>query len=151
MTKKFFIICTCSILATFAAGFEIAMIANGHDEFNRRAQAIPLIRFERFDESRNALIIGLFNPGTLSMEINRTELLYQTDNKIPRVAFNPQEYGEKPLVLDPGDTILIPLQKSMLVKSQAKAGSYWGVLDFRIPGQADFYSVSHRFSHAESK
>jgi len=145
MTKKFFIISLCTLLTVLVASWEIAHINNKQEEINHSVQAIPVIRFECYDEHRNALIIGLFNPGTLAMEIYRTELYYQLDNKLPRVAFNHQEYNEKPLVLDPGDTILIPLQKKKVAEFQMEKGNYWGELNFQIPGQADFYSLHHRF------
>ncbi len=72
-----------------------------------------MVRFERFDESPNAMIIGLFNPGKVAMEINHTKLFYQEDNNTSKVTFNNPDYSGKPLVSDPGDTILIPLKNSI--------------------------------------
>jgi hypothetical protein len=146
MTKKFIIISFCLILSTVAIGWGVAVVVGRHNKFNSVTQAVPIVRYERFDESRNALIIGLFNPGILPMEIDRTELFYQIDSNTSRVALNIREYGDKPLVLDPGDTILVPLQKTAFTKPQTQTGSYWGQLEFRIPGQADFYSLRHRFN-----
>jgi hypothetical protein len=80
------------------------------------------------------------------MEINRTELSFQRDDKLSRVVYSHQEYGEKPLVLDPDDTILVPLQKKQAMAFQSEKGSYWGELYFQIPGQTDFYSLHHQFS-----
>jgi len=145
MSKQFIIISLCIIVATFAAGWKMATLSNEYNKFSHITQAIPIIRFERFDEQRNALIIGLFNPGALPMEINRTELSYQKGGGLPRVVFSRQEYHDKPLVLDPEDTILIPFRKNKTVEFQAKKGSYWGELHFQVPGQTDFYSLQHQF------
>jgi hypothetical protein len=149
MSKKFLFVGVCSLLATFAIGWEAAVIAKKYDEFNGIAQAVPIIRYDKIDEARNELIIGLFNPGTLPIEIKRTELIYEPNNKINSTHFVIKDYDNKPLVLDPGDTILVPLQKNMSEKSKRDTGSYWGQLDFRIPGQVDFYSLRHRFSASQ--
>jgi hypothetical protein len=146
MTKRILFISLFTLLLTFAAGWEIAM-TNKYNKLNKTTQAIPVIRFERFDESRNALIIGLFNPGTLPMEIDHAELFYQAANNKSSVTFNTPNYTDKVLVLDPGDTILVPLQKPSPAITQVKDGVYWGKLDFKIPGQTDFFSLHHRFSH----
>jgi hypothetical protein len=146
MSKQFIIISLCIIVAIFIAGWEMAILSNEYNKFSHITQAIPIIRFERFDKQRNALIIGLFNPGALPMEINRTELSFQRDDKLSRVVYSHQEYGEKPLVLDPDDTILVPLQKKQAMAFQSEKGSYWGELYFQIPGQTDFYSLHHRFN-----
>jgi len=146
MSYKFIIISLCIIVAIFATGWEMAMLSNEYKKFNHITQAIPVIRFERFDQQRNALIIGLFNPGTLPMEINRTELSFQRNDRCSRVVYSHQEYDEQPLVLDPDDTILVPLHKNKLVEFQSEKGNYWGELYFQIPGQTDFYSLHHRFS-----
>ena len=144
MRKKLLFIGGGSILGAFTLGWVAAITAHKHGEFNGIAQAIPIIRFERFDEARKALIIGLYNPGALPMEISRTELVYEANNNSASPDFITNEYGDKPLVLDPGDTILVPLAKSLSLKSKTETGSYWGQLDFRIPGQVDFYSLRHR-------
>ena len=134
------------ILAVFALGWEAAIFAGKHDDLNSIDQAVPVIRFERFDEARKALIIGLFNPGALPIEISRTELLYERGNKAAPTGFAIKEYGNKPLVLDPGDTILVPLAQSLPANSTTETGSYWGQLDFRIAGKIDFYSMRHKFN-----
>ena len=146
MSKKLLFIDVGFILASFAFGWEAALMANKHGELNAPAQAIPIIRFERFDETRNTLILGLVNPGKSPIEISRTELSYQVNDTLPSAEFDIKEYGNKPLVLDPGDTILVPLAKTQALKPRSEAGRYWGQLDFRIPGQIDFYSIHHRLS-----
>ncbi len=149
MTRKKFLISLCTILLTFLAGWKVAKMTSKYNEFNTVNQAMPVVRFDRFDKSRNAFIIGLFNPGGMAMEVNHTELLYKTDNKTCSVVSNNQNYSNKPLVLDPGDTILIPLQKKINVKSRLQPGDYWGRVDFKISGQADFFSLHHKFSHTQ--
>jgi len=129
----------------FAMGWGMALFIKGHNEFTRAAQAIPVVRFEHFDESRNALILALFNPGTLPMEIDRTELIYQSNSNNPRFTSNVREYGDKPLVLDPGDTVLVPLKKIRL-NLQTESEILWGNLEFRVPGRKDFYSLHHRIN-----
>jgi len=109
------------------------------------AQAVPIIRFEKFDSAQNRLIIGLLNPGSKPMEIDRTELIYKMNNKIVSTDLVIKEYGNKPLVLDPGDTVLVPLTKRHANDSKKVTGHYWGRLDYRIPGQVDFYRVYHQF------
>ena len=148
MIKKNIIIRLCVTLAMFATVSVIVIFINKHDNFNHITQAIPVIRFEYFDESRDALIIGLFNPGALPMEINRTELFYQADNKISKTTFNHKEYGDKPLVLDPDDTILVPLQYKQSTELQVEGGNYWGDLEFIIPGQTDIYILRHPFKQS---
>jgi hypothetical protein len=145
MPKKFIVISLCLILSAVAIGWGVTVVIDRHYKFNSVAQAVPMVRFERFDGSRSTLIIGLFNPGILAMEINRTELFYRVDSSTSIVALYTHEYGDKPLVLDPGDTILVPLQKNTFAKLQAETGSYWGQLDFSNPGQADLYSLRHQF------
>jgi hypothetical protein len=81
------------------------------------------------------------------MEIDHAELFYQAANNKSSVTFNTPNYTDKVLVLDPGDTILVPLQKPSPAITQVKDGVYWGKLDFKIPGQTDFFSLHHRFSH----
>ncbi len=149
MTKKKFLISLCTITLTFLAGWKVAKMTRKYNEFNTVNQAVPVVRFDQFDKSRNALVIGLFNPGRMAMEVNYTELFYKTDNKTCSVVSNNQNYTDKPLVLDPGDTILIPLQKKINVKSRLQLGNYWGRVDFKIPGQADFFSLHHKFSHTQ--
>lgn len=150
MTKKLLLISAGSILTTVAIGWEVVMLMQKHDQLKGIvAQAIPIIRFERFDAVRNALIIGLYNPGVLPMEISRTALTYETDHKSASADCIIKEYGSKPLVLDPGDTILVPLHGHFPVESKTASGNYWGQLDFQIPGQVDFYSMHHRFSTSE--
>jgi hypothetical protein len=149
LTKKFLFIGVCVILAAFSIGWLAAVIVNKRDEFKNIAQAIPIIRYDRFDKPRKALIIELFNPGALPMEISRTKLSYKANNDIPATYFAIKEYGDKPLVLDPGDTLLVPLVKNASEKSKTEMGNYWGQLDFRIPGQVDFYSVHHRFTASQ--
>ena len=146
MTKTIFSISLCIIVVTYTAGWEMAMMTHKYNELNGISQAIPVIRFERFDESRHALIIGLFNPGSQAMEIDRTKLYFQAENKISTVIFNSQEYDDKPLVLDPGDTILVPLQTDRVFKVSLERGNYWGELEFRVPGQVDYYSLRHQFN-----
>ena len=146
MTKIILFISLCTIVLTFTAGWKMAVMTHKYNELNAISQAIPVIRFERFDESRHALIIGLFNPGSQAMEINRTKLYFQADNKISTVIFNSQEYNDKPLVLDPGDTILVPLQKDRVFKASLERGNYWGELEFRVPGQVDYYRLRHQFN-----
>ena len=148
MSKKLLFIGIGFILATFALGWEAAMMARP-DEFKGMIQALPIIRFERFDEARRTLIIGLFNPGAFSIEISRTKLLYEANNKIASTDFVIKEYGDRPLVLDPGDTILVPLANNLSVKPKTETGIYCGQLDFKIPGKPDFYSVYHRFSASQ--
>jgi hypothetical protein len=147
MSRKYLFISTLLILATFAIGWETAVNFKKHRESTDVVTlAIPVIRYDRFDEARNALIIGLFNPGTLPMEISRTELIYEANHAIASTDLAINDYDDKPLVLDPGDTILVPLRKSDPLKTNTATGSYWGHLVFRIPGQVDYYSVHHRFS-----
>lgn len=146
MAKTNFFISLCIIVLTFAMGWRVVEMTHKHSELDSISQAIPVIRFERFDESRDALIIGLFNPGSKSMEINRTKLYFQADDKISTIFFNPREYGDKPLVLDPGDTILVPLLKDVVFKSSLENGNYWGELEFRVSGQVDYYSLRHQFN-----
>lgn len=145
MSKRFLFIGVGSILATFALGWEAAMMARP-DKFEGMIQALPIIRFEKFDEARNALIVGLFNPGAFSIEINRTELIYEAANKSAATDCVITEYSDKPLVLDPGDTILVPLAKNLAVKSKIEVRNYRGQLDFKIPGKPDFYTMYHRFN-----
>ena len=145
MSNKFLIISICTIIASVASGWGLAIL-NKDKNASHLSQALPVIRFERFDEGRDALIIGLLNPGNLAMEINRTELSFERNNMLPGIVFSHQKYGEKPLVLDPGDTILIPLQKQQELMSQAEKGSYWAALYFQFPGQKDVYSLHHRVS-----
>ncbi len=147
MNKKYFIISFGFMLVMFVIGWQSAMRVNDRAAISGVAQAVPVIRFERFDESRNAMIIALFNPGALPMEIDRTELMYQSSNTHPGFTINEQEYGDKPLVLDPGDTILVPLLKNNAIESRSETGSFWGELEFRVPGREDFYSLHHRFKH----
>ncbi len=146
MSNKFIIISICTIIVSVASGWGLVIINNEYKNSSHLNQAIPVIRFERLDERRDALIIGLFNPGNLAMEINRTELSFQRNDMLPGIVFSYQEYVEKPLVLDPGDTILIPLQKKKAFMFQVEKGSYWAKLYFQIPGQEDFYSVQHQVS-----
>ncbi len=149
MSNKFIIISICTIVVIFAVGWEIVMFNNKSKNFNHITQAVPVIRFERFDKQRNALIIGLFNPGTFPIEINRAELTFYSNEKLPGIIFSDQEYDEKPLVLDPDDTILIPLRIKHMFKFLEEKGNYWGELYFQIPGQKDFYSLHHRFSNIQ--
>lgn len=144
MTKTSFFIILGILLVTFTASWGAAMMTYKHKELNHISQAIPVIRFERFDKDRNALIIGLFNPGSQSIEIDRTKLYFQAADTKSTLIFNPQEYIGKPLVLDPGDTILVPLHKDILFKSSLEKGDYWGELEFRVPGQVDYYSLRHQ-------
>ena len=146
MSNKFCFISFIILLAIFFIGWEVATIMYKDDQLKRMTWAVPVIDFERFDESRDALIIGLFNPGTLPMEISRSTLFYQVGDKIPVFKFNSRDYVNKPLVIDPGDTILVPLQNNSLPKSNLERGHYWGELEFRVPGHADFYSLRHRFN-----
>ena len=146
MSNKFITISICTIIASFASGWGMAILNNEYKNSSHLSQAIPVIRFEYFDGQRDVLMIGLFNPGSLSMEINRAELSFQRNDMLPGIVFSDQEYGEKPLVLDPDDTILIPLQKKQALMFQAGKGSYWAELSFQIPGQVDFFSLHHRVS-----
>lgn|GEM_PF-5303428 len=145
MRKRLLFISTCAIVTAFAMGWLAALIANQYVEYKGIAQAMPIIRFERIDEVRKVLIIGLFNPGTLPIEISRTALSYKMNNEIVSADYIIKAYGNKPLVLDPGDTILVPLAKNASIKAKKEMGHYWGQLDFRVPGQVDFYSIHHRF------
>jgi len=149
MSRKILNIVVFAVLVAFALGWVTSMFANKHSEYKGIAQAIPIIRYDRFDQARKALIIELFNPGALPMEISRTKLSYKVNNDIAATYFEIKEYGDRPLVLDPGDTILVPLVKNAPEKSKTETGSYWGQLDFRIPGQVDFYSVRHRFTASQ--
>jgi len=146
MTKTSFFIILGTLLVTFTVGWGVAMMTYKHKELNPISQAIPVIRFERFDKDRNALIIGLFNPGSQSIEIDRTKLYFQATDTKSTLIFNPQEYTGKPLVLDPSDTILVPLYKDTLLKSSLEKGDYWGDLEFRVPGQVDYYTLRHQFN-----
>lgn len=145
MSKKL-LVAGIGFLAAVAFGWEAAMIANPKSGFKSVTLAIPIIRFEKFDETRRALIVGLFNPGTLPIEINRTELIHEANDKITAADFVIKEYSDKPLVVDPGDTILVTLGNSQSFPPKTDTGSYWGKLDFRIPGHVDFYSLRHRFA-----
>lgn len=145
MSRKILYTAVCSILAAFSFGWIAAVIVNKYGEFKGIAQAIPIVRFENFDHVRKALIIGLYNPGVLPMEIARTKLSHKMNNDIAATYLVIKEYGDKPLVLDPDDTILVPFANNVSEKSKTEIGNYWGQLDFRIPGQVDFYSVHHRF------
>ncbi len=146
MNKKYFIISLCSMLVAFTIGWMTARFIKNKNEFTGIVQAIPVVRFEQFDASRNILILGLFNPGTLPMEIDQTELIYQSNSNNPHFISSVRKYGDKPLVLDPGDTVLVPLRKNMPAKSQAESGAFWGKLEFRLPGKEDFYSLHHHFN-----
>ncbi len=144
MNRKYFIISLCSILAAFAIGWGTAQFIENQDKFIGVVQAIPVVRFEHFDKSRNALLLGLFNPGNLPMEIDRTELIYQLNTNDLQFITNVREYGDKPLVLDPGDTILVPLKKNAFTGLQTESGSFWGNLEFRVPGTEDIYNLHHK-------
>ncbi len=144
MSRKFFYLSLCMGLMFIIWGVVNTL---NHQAFNGIIQAMPVIRFERVDNARHALIIGLFNPGNLPMEIHQTRLFYQRDSEIPILVSNPHGYGNKPLVLDPGDTILVPLQEDRVFYSQLmEPGRYWGELEFKIPQQADIYSLRHPFN-----
>ncbi len=151
MSRKLFFIFAGSMLTTFVLGWEAAMLSDKKNEVSGIAQAIPVIRFIRFDKVRNTLIIGLFNPGKAPLEVSRTELMRVTGNEIADTDADSyvNEYGDKPLVVDPGDTILIPLTKSLAVFQNTQAGSYRTQLDFRIPGQIYLFSIRHRFSDGQ--
>ena len=79
------------------------------------------------------------------MEIDRTELIYQTAKQHSKYSFHVREYGEKPLVLDPDDTILVPLKKITVDDFQAGLDSFWGILEFRFADQNDLYCLRHHF------
>jgi len=152
MNRKYIIVSISLILAGFATGWETAALHTaGLDESFRIAQAIPVIRYEHFDASRNALMIALFNPGRLPVEVDRTALTYQTSSHNPEFTANTRDYGDKPLVLDPGDTILIPLEKPIQIKTQSENDRLWGELEFRIPGREDLYWLRHRFNLVSMK
>ena len=146
MNRKIFIMSLCLIVASFLFGWWAAIFLGYQNEFVKAVQALPVVRSEYFDPSRNALIIAVFNPGGGPVEIDETKLIYQTIGNNPSTTFNIREYGNKPLVLDPGDTILVPLVKTISVESQTKMERYWGVLKFRIPEGKDFFSLHHRFN-----
>lgn len=146
MSKKLLLIFTGSMLTTFVLGWQAARQANNKDELDNIAQAIPVIRFIRLDKARKALIIGLFNPGKLPLEVSRTELIYEMDHAIDAPDSYVKEYGDKPLVLDPGDTILVPLTKQLVPLAASEAGSYRAQVDFRIPGRIYLFSLRHRFN-----
>ena len=84
MTKKKIVISLCTITLTFFTGWKIAKMTSNNHEFKTINQAIPVVRFEHFYESRNVMIIGLFNPGEVAMEINHTELFYQKNKPRPQ-------------------------------------------------------------------
>jgi len=145
MSRKFFYISLYIGLMSMVIWGVINRL--NHQAFNGVAQAMPIIRFERVDNSRHALIIGLFNPGNLPMEIHQTRLFYQMDDEIPMLVSDPHGYGNKPLVLDPRDTILVSLQEAKVFYSQLiEPGRYWGEIEFKIPQQADIYSLRHPFN-----
>ncbi len=137
----------CFITLTFVIGWEVMVIKSNEGVPNAIKQAMPLVQHDYFDKSRNALVISLFNPGNLTIEVSATELLYKMDNDTSTVILNKQNYIDKPLVLDPGDTILIPLQGKDKVNLKMQPGKYWGNIDFKVPGQLDYFSLHHKFSH----
>ncbi len=146
MNGKYIILSLCLILAGFAAGWEIALHIERLDESFRAAHVIPIVRYEYFDVSRNALIIAVFNPGTQSLEIDKAELVAQARGKHSGFAFKTPSDGSAPLVMDPGDTILVPFKKTDSIDSQTDKKSLWGKLVFRIRGSEDIYSLRHHFN-----
>ncbi len=146
MNRKIFIMSLWLIIASFFLGWGAAIFLGYQNEFVKAVQALPIIRSEYFDPSRNALIIAVFNPGGFPVEIDETKLIYQTMGKNPSTTFDIREYGNRPLVLDPGDTILVPLVKTISVESQTNTNRYWGVLKFRTLQGKDFFSLHHRFN-----
>ncbi len=136
----------CLIIASFSLGLGTAIFLGYQDELVKAVQVLPIIRSEYFDQSRNALIIAVFNPGKGPVEIDETKLIYQAMGENPKTTFNIREYGNKPLVVDPGDTILVPFEKTISIESQTNFERYWGELKFRTPKRNDSFSLHHRFN-----
>ncbi|MFK5947735.1 MAG: hypothetical protein QM500_03060 [Methylococcales bacterium] len=137
----------CFIMLILLIAWEVLAIKSNDGVSNAIKQAMPLVKHDYFDKSRNALVISLFNPGNLTIEVSATELLYKVDNNTSTIILKKQNYIDKPLVLDPGDTILIPLQGKDKVNQKMQPGKYWGNIDFKVPGLLDYFSLHHKFIH----
>jgi len=148
MDKKYLFIIMLSLIVLLAIAWPtVRNYLRGYEANNcGRMQAIPIIRSEYFDRHRNALMIGLMNPGASPIEVKHTELSLAANNRDSVLAITVSNYGGRPLVVDPGDTILIPFPIGQ-GKASDKNEPYWGHVSFQLANQPDHFTVSHQFKN----